>query len=57
MQQQWNDTDRGKPKDSKKNLSQCYSVHYKSYIAILAANPGLHGEKPVSNHLCYGMTI
>jgi hypothetical protein len=27
----WNDTDRGKLKNSEKNLSQCHSVHHKSY--------------------------
>jgi hypothetical protein len=27
-----NDIDRGKPKNSEKNLSQCHSVHHKSHI-------------------------
>jgi hypothetical protein len=31
-ERQWNDTDRGKPKNSEKNLSQCYFVHHKSYM-------------------------
>jgi hypothetical protein len=26
----WNDTDRGKPKYSEKNVSQCYFVHHKT---------------------------
>jgi hypothetical protein len=29
MEPRWNDTDRGKPKDSEKNLSQCHFVHNK----------------------------
>jgi hypothetical protein len=24
----WNDTERGKPKNSEKNLSQCHFFHY-----------------------------
>jgi hypothetical protein len=28
--QRWNDTDRGKPKNSEKNLSQYHFVHHKS---------------------------
>jgi hypothetical protein len=31
--QPWrNDTDRGKPRNSDKNLSQCHSVHHKSHM-------------------------
>jgi hypothetical protein len=28
----WNETDRGKPKNSGKNLSQCHFVHHKSHM-------------------------
>jgi hypothetical protein len=28
----WNDTDRGKPKNSDRNLSQFHFVHYKSHM-------------------------
>jgi hypothetical protein len=31
MEHQWNETDRGKPKYSRKNLSQCHFVHHKSH--------------------------
>jgi hypothetical protein len=31
MVQRWNDADRGKPKDSEKNLSQCNFVYHKSH--------------------------
>jgi hypothetical protein len=32
MEQRWNETDRGKPKYSGKNLSQCHLVHHKSHM-------------------------
>jgi hypothetical protein len=32
MEHRWNEIDRGKPKYSDKNLSQCYFVHHKSYM-------------------------
>jgi hypothetical protein len=32
MEQRWNDTDRGKPKDSEINLSQCHFVHHKLHM-------------------------
>jgi hypothetical protein len=32
MEHQWNENDRGKPKYSGKNLSQCHFVHHKSHM-------------------------
>jgi hypothetical protein len=32
VEAQWNDTDRGNPKKSEKNLSICHFVHQKSYM-------------------------
>jgi hypothetical protein len=32
MEQRWNDTDRGKLKDSEKNLSESHFIHEKSYM-------------------------
>jgi hypothetical protein len=32
MEQRWNEIDRGKPKYSGENLSQCHFVHYKSHM-------------------------
>jgi hypothetical protein len=47
---QWfNDVDRGKLKDSEKNLSQCQFVHHKFHID--------HDEKLVTNRLSYGMAL
>jgi hypothetical protein len=32
MEHRWNELDRGKPKYSGKNLSQCHFVHHKSHM-------------------------
>jgi hypothetical protein len=34
------ENDGGKPKNSEKNLSQCHSVHHKSYMDWLGREPG-----------------
>jgi hypothetical protein len=47
----WNDIDRGKPKDSEKNLSQCNFVHHKSQWIDQGANQGRRGERPATNLL------
>jgi hypothetical protein len=32
MEHRWNEIDRGKPKYSAKNLSQCHFAHHKSHM-------------------------
>jgi hypothetical protein len=39
MEHRWNDIDRGKPKYSGKNLSQCHFVH-KSHMDLPGIEPG-----------------
>jgi hypothetical protein len=32
MEHRWNEIDRGKPKYSRENLSQCHFAHHKSHM-------------------------
>jgi hypothetical protein len=40
MEHWWNEIDRGKPKYSEKNLSQCHSVRHKSHMDCPGIEPG-----------------
>jgi hypothetical protein len=56
-ERRWNDIDRGKPKNSEKNLSQCHFVHQNPTWIDPGANPGLPGERPATNHLSHGTAL
>jgi hypothetical protein len=38
----WNDTERGKPKYTEKNLSQCHFIHHKFHVDW----PGIELDTP-----------
>jgi hypothetical protein len=40
MEYRWNEIDRGKPKYSVKNLSECHLVHHKSHMDWTGIEPG-----------------
>jgi hypothetical protein len=54
MEHRWNETDKGKPKYSGKNLSKCHLVHHKSHMDYPGSNPGLRDESPATNRLSHG---
>jgi hypothetical protein len=51
MDQRWNDTDRGKPKDLEQNLSRASSSITNPTRTDLGAIPGARGVKPATNCL------
>jgi hypothetical protein len=57
VESRWNDFDRAKPKNSKKNLAECHSVHHKCTWNSPDANSGLYGERPTTNCLSFDMAI
>jgi hypothetical protein len=53
MENRWNETDRGKPKFSVKNLPQCHFVQKKKKLTWTdtESNPGLRGKRPETKRL------
>jgi hypothetical protein len=49
----WNDDDRGKPKYSETNLSQCHFVHHKSHRDWPGSEPSLLCERPATTRLSH----
>jgi hypothetical protein len=54
MEQQWNDIDRGTLKNSEKYLSQFHLSTTNPTQTDHGVKPGLHREKPMTNHLNCG---
>jgi hypothetical protein len=50
----WKGIDRGKPKNSERNLSQCHFVHDKSNMDWPGCQLGPHCERPATNRLSHG---
>jgi hypothetical protein len=51
-ERRWNDVDRGKPKNSEKNLPSASLSTTNSIWIGLGANKGLRGERPANQFLC-----
>jgi len=48
------DAAKGKQKHWEADLSQWHFVQHKSHMDCLGSNPGLRGERPVTDRLNYG---
>jgi hypothetical protein len=57
MKSRWNYICRAKPKNSDKDLSQCYFVTTNPTWTDSSTNPCLRGEKPATKRLSYGTVI
>jgi hypothetical protein len=56
MDQQLNEIDKGRPKYSGINLSQCHFTYTNPTRTDLGSNPGLRGERLATNRLSHGTT-
>jgi hypothetical protein len=54
MEQWSNHADRGKPKDSQKNLASATLPNKNTIPTAVATNRNLHGERTVNDDLSYG---
>ena len=57
MEHRWNESDRGKPRYSGKNLSQCHFVQYKSHMDGSGMKPGPSLWEPVTNRLSHDTAL
>jgi hypothetical protein len=53
----WNNTERGKPKYSGKNLSQCHFVYHISHTDWSQIQRGTFGERLATNPKSHGMAF
>jgi len=53
----WNNTEKGKPKYSGKNISQCHSVYHISHMDWSQIQRGTFGERLMTNTWSHGVAF